>query len=133
MNLNEAEQKRRALLVALCSLGDMRRGTLTERYLPCGKSGCHCTKAGSPGHGPKYSLTYKVQGTTQTEYIRTDEVQQVREQLANHKRFEQLCGELVEVNEVLCRLRQNEAVEQSSKKNSGQRSRRKSLPRSSGC
>ena len=28
------------------SIGEMRSGSLTERFRPCGKAGCHCAKPG---------------------------------------------------------------------------------------
>ncbi|MHC4710339.1 MAG: DUF6788 family protein [Planctomycetota bacterium] len=31
------------------------RGSLIERYKPCGRPGCKCAKG--PGHGPKYYLS----------------------------------------------------------------------------
>jgi hypothetical protein len=102
--LKRLEFKRAEIFKQIQALGDMRRGTLTERYLACGKAGCHCTQAGSQGHGPKYSLTWKEEGTTHTEYIPSKDVLQVKAQLQNHLRFRQLSKELVAVNEEICRL-----------------------------
>lgn len=132
MNLETAELRRREILKAICSLGDMRRGTLTERHLPCGRAGCHCGKRGSPGHGPKYSLTYKVQGKTKTEYLGVEQVDRVGQQLENRKTFAALSTELLEVNEEICRLRFEQGAAEDSKKNSSRRSRRRSARKSSG-
>jgi len=112
-------------------LGPMRRGSLVERYLPCGKPGCHCGRPDSRGHGPKYSLTYKVKGRTKTEYVSPDQVPLVREQLQNHTRFLELSKQLVATSEQISRLRL-EGERQGSKKNSGKRSRRKSSAKSTG-
>lgn len=127
--LEQLETSRNALLDEIQTIGDMRRGTLIERYLPCGKPGCHCTRPGSKGHGPKYSLTYKIDGKTKTEYIPMDQVERVREQLANHQRFVRLCRELVEINEKICRLRVQEKSSEA-KKNSSKRSIKKSRRKS---
>ena len=35
----------------------MRRGSLCERYVKCGKPGCACAEDPKAGHGPYYSLT----------------------------------------------------------------------------
>jgi hypothetical protein len=118
--LEELEEKRSELLEKFLSLGDLRRGTLTKRYLACGKGGCHCTQANSKGHGPKYSLTYKVKAKTKTEYIAFQDTGQVNEQLSEHRRFVELCQEFIEVSEEICRLRlssrQGEKKKRESKK-----------------
>ncbi len=101
----ELEQKRSEVLEKFLALGDLRRGTLTKRYLACGKGGCHCTQPNSKGHGPKYSLTYKVKAKTKTEYIASEDTGQVNEQLSEHRRFVELCQEFIEVSEEICRLR----------------------------
>ena len=103
--LKQLERKRKQILAEISKLGDMRRGTLLERFLPCGKPGCHCTMPHSQGHGPNYSLTYKVEGKTVTEYIRKDLVPQVQKQTENHKRFRSLSKDLLDINEEICRIR----------------------------
>ncbi len=47
MALADLERRRNELVEQMASLGDMRRGSLTERYIPCGKPGCRCTKPGN--------------------------------------------------------------------------------------
>jgi hypothetical protein len=103
--LRQLERKRKQILTEISKLGDMRRGTLLERYLPCGKPGCHCTMPHSRGHGPNYSLTCKVEGKTVTEYIPKDLVPQVQKQTDNHRKFRSLSKFLLEVNEEICNIR----------------------------
>lgn len=131
-DLRALERERARILEEIRGVGDMRRGCLIERYLPCGKPGCHCGKPDSKGHGPKYSLTFKVKGRTKTEYIAPEEVGQVREQVQAHVRFLELCKRLVEVNEQLCRLRLEAGQESVAKKNSAKSFRRRSGVRSGG-
>lgn len=129
--LEVLEKKREGVLEEMSHVGDMRRGTLQERYLRCGRKGCHCARPGSRGHGPKYSLTWKVGKKTRTEYFRADQVPHVEEQLAHHKQFLVLCRTLIEINEEICQLRlKEEEKKESSKKNSSKRSRRKSRKKS---
>jgi hypothetical protein len=40
----------------------MRRGSLSERYVKCGKPGCGCAEDPKARHGPYYSLTRAVGG-----------------------------------------------------------------------
>lgn len=131
MELKALEQERITVLSQMRSVGDLRRGSLVERYIPCGKPGCRCTKPGGKGHGPSYSLTRKVEGKTQTEYIRPEHVGQVRKQLENRRAFAELCQRFFEVNEEICRLRLTQASPADAKKNSSRRSKRRSRKRSS--
>jgi hypothetical protein len=103
--LEELQQKKSLILENIQNLGDFRRGSLVKRFIACQKGMCHCTDPESKGHGPKYSLTYKLKGKTKTEYIAAEEARQVSEQVWGHKKFLQLCQEFVEVNEEICRLR----------------------------
>lgn len=124
-SIEKLQSQMEKIVSEIGGLGPMRRGSLVERYLPCGKPGCHCGRPDSRGHGPKYSLTYKVKGRTKTEYISPEQVPLVREQLHNHARFLELSKRLVETSEQIGRLRL-EGETGGSKKNSGKRSRRKS-------
>ena len=117
--LEELEKKRSEVLESFLSLGDFRRGTLTKRYIACGKGGCHCTQPDSKGHGPKYSLTFKVKGKTRTEYIGIEDTKKVDEQFSERQRFVNLCRQLVEVNEEICRLRLSKKEEQKKKRHKG--------------
>jgi hypothetical protein len=68
--LEDLETERAAQLRALSETGDMRQGSITESYRPCGKSNCACADPKHPGHGPFYALTRKVGGKTQTIQLR---------------------------------------------------------------
>ena len=94
---------RDSLKSRLMSLGDMRPGSLVERYRRCGKPSCHCAAKDSPGHGPSWSLTRPVHGKTVTKVIPTGPaVERTRAQIAEYKRFRAMVQQLVEVNEKLC-------------------------------
>ena len=56
------ERRRADLRSQFASIGEMRSGTLTERFRRCGKSGCHCAKPGDRGHGPVLALTRTAPG-----------------------------------------------------------------------
>ena len=60
------------------SLGDLRPGSLTRRLQQCGKPGCRCKAEGATGHGPYWSLTFKVQGKTVTRSIPAAAVERTR-------------------------------------------------------
>lgn len=133
----ELEDRRSALKRRLTDLGDMRPGTLTERYRRCGKPSCHCSARDAEGHGPSWSLTRAVAGKTKTRIIPASAVERTRQQLEEYHRFRLLVRELVEVSEQICeaRLRASESdskEEAAQKGGSSRPSKRRSRPRSKG-
>lgn len=105
-------QKRRGeLLTELASIGDLRPGSLVERYRKCGKPNCHCANETDGGHGPSWSLTRQVAGKTVTRVIPAKALDATREQMAEYRRFRELSAEFIEVSAQLCdaRLRMNKA------------------------
>ena len=118
----------------LAAIGDLRPGSLVERYRKCGKSYCHCAADGARGHGPSWSLTHPVAGTTRTRVIPRGAVEQTRAQIAECRRFRQLVREMIEVSDAICqlRLRSDTSAPAAKKRGSRPRSRRRSPPKSSG-
>ncbi len=97
------EVKREQLKARLAAIGNMRPGSLAERFRRCGKPTCHCAQKDSPGHGPCYSLTRPVRGKTVTRIIpKGPAVERTREQIAEYRRFRDLVRELVAVSEAIC-------------------------------
>lgn len=82
------------------SVGDMRPGSLVERFRKCGKTSCRCAKLDSAGHGPCFSLTQSVGGKTQTRILpKGIVVDRARDQIAEYRRFRVLVRELIAVSE----------------------------------
>jgi hypothetical protein len=95
--------KRDQLKARLVEIGDMRPGSLVERFRKCGKPACHCAEGGTPGHGPCYSLTHAVDGKTVTRVIpKGVAVEHTRQQVAEYHRFRDLVRELITVSEQIC-------------------------------
>src|SRR5438128_11962368 len=69
-SLETLERQRAEILRQMQQLGDMRRGSVVEQYLRCGKSPCCCKRPGHPGHGPYFALTCTVAGKTKTRQLR---------------------------------------------------------------
>ncbi len=106
----QLEERRAVLKRQLSDIGDMRPGSLVERYRRCGKANCHCSAPEADGHGPSWSLTRAVRGKTVTRIIPAASVDRTREQIEEYQRFRILIRELVEISERLCdaRLRASE-------------------------
>ena len=95
---------RKTLVRQLPPLTAVLRGSLIERYKPCGKPGCHC--AAGPGHGPKYYLTISYpSGPPHVEYVPQASYAQITEFLANYHRAREIVEQICEINRELLRRR----------------------------
>ena len=132
--VEQLRRQRDELKARMAEVGDLRPGSLVERYRRCGKATCHCAGKAAAGHGPSWSLTREVGGKTITRVIPAGAVTQTREQIAEHRGFRALVRELVETSEQLCdaKLEAGEATSDEAAKKGGSRkpSTRKSRPRS---
>ena len=121
-SLSELEAQRERLKQQLSDLGDLRPGSLVERFRKCGKPNCHCARPGEPGHGPSWSLTHDVKGKTATKIIPKAFVPQTREHIAEYQRLRHITSELVTVNEQICEARiESGETEDGLKKNAARR------------
>jgi hypothetical protein len=103
--VQQLEQRAAELKAGLATVGDMRPGSLVERYRQCGKPGCRCAQPGDPGHGPSWSLTHAVSGKTETKIIPPGAVGETQDQIATYRRFRNQVHALVETSEKLCDAR----------------------------
>ena len=130
-SLADLESERAALQSRLAQLGDLRAGSISATAGRCGNLNCHCHRSGDPGHGPYYRLTRKVDGKTVTETFSSPAaLAKAQREVAEYHRFRELGGQLLEVNEEICRLRPVEqpalsAEEKKRPKRSAKKSRAK--------
>jgi hypothetical protein len=116
--LEELQNRDRELKARLAQLGEMRPGSLVERYRRCGKPNCHCARRGDRGHGPMWMVTHAVEGKTVSKAIPSGPaVERTRSQIAEHQRFRELARELVATNEQICDVRLEESAGPSSSAN----------------
>lgn len=81
----------------LMELGDLRPGALSEQYNVCGNPNCRCKDKNDPKkHGPYYQLSYSYKGKSKTEFVRQQDADEVRTQIANHRRLKELVEEWIE-------------------------------------
>lgn len=105
------EERRQRLYQQLAAIGDFRPGMISVNYRKCGKGNCACAQAGHAGHGPQYLWNTTQQGKSRAQNLRLGpELEKVEQEVANYRRFVELCSELVQVNEQLCRTRPVPAV-----------------------
>lgn len=128
-SLETLERHRAEILRQMQQLGDMRRGSVVEQYLRCGKSPCCCKRPGHPGHGPYFALTCKVAGKTKTRQLRAGPaLEKVRREVQAFHRFRALSEQLIQISEEICEHRrvEEQGVKKTSWPRSGRRSNRKS-------
>lgn len=98
-------RKRKRLLARLPPLEAMLRGSLIERYKPCGKPGCRCARG--PGHGPKYYLSVSRTGQRpEMDYVPQASHDEVARYLENYRRVQQILDEICTINRELLRRRE---------------------------
>ena len=105
-SLADLERRRTAVQSQLAHLGDLRAGSITGTGGHCGNPNCHCHQPDDPGHGPYYRLTRKVDGKTVTETFSSPAaLAKAQREVAEYHRFRELGGQLLYVNEEICRIR----------------------------
>jgi hypothetical protein len=125
------EARREAIMKELAQIGDMRRGSITETFRPCGKAACACSGPSHPGHGPYYAFTTKVDGKTRSVQLRAgSRLAKFQREVDAYRRFRALTDSLFGVNEAICdaRPQEHEAADERTrlKKTSSRSSRKKS-------
>jgi hypothetical protein len=96
----DLDKKSEELLNEVRQIGVFRRGSLNSIYRKCGKARCVCNQKNHPGHGPQTTLTYKVRGKSRIRNLASPaEIELVREQIANHDRFQDWCRRWQELKE----------------------------------
>ena len=84
------------------SAGEILRGSLTERYLTCGKPGCKCARR--ERHGPVWYLSVSLDQTHRTgRTVPSHQVEQVRGWIENYHRVKERLEKISAINRELLR------------------------------
>ena len=108
MTKHEKSQHARieAIQAEIATLGEMRPGTLSEQYNVCGKQGCRCKDKENPRkHGPYHQLSYAWNGRSTSEFVKIADLEEVRRQLADYRRFMALRDEWAGISIELAKRR----------------------------
>ncbi len=104
--IESLETKREDLYRELREVGDFRRGIISVLYRKCGKKYCACAKEGHRGHGPLHLWNTTIKGKSYAKSVKLGpEMQKYLDEIAHHRRFVELCAEIIVVNERICDLR----------------------------
>ena len=69
------------------------QGSVTERWMPCGKQGCRCQADPPQLHGPYYQWTAKIDGKTKTLRLKPEEIEDFRSWIAQGQHLEECVRE----------------------------------------
>lgn len=128
MELDELIIRRNETQTAMNAIGPMRTGSLTERYIRCGKIKCQCKDDGHRGHGPVYSYSKKDETTNKTviQYFQPGEqLNKLKQEIENYHTYKRLYKEYLKVNNEICKATENISAktkqDQTLKKNSSRK------------
>src|SRR5947208_5599600 len=77
----------RELAAVLCQPKPMRRGSVSERSIKCGKASCPCQEDPKARHGPYYSLPRPTAGKAHARYVSPEQAQLARQQIEQGHKF----------------------------------------------
>jgi len=86
------------LKAKLRDLGYVCLGSITRRWLTCGKSSCICHRDPSQRHGPYYHWTRKIRGRTQSRMLDERLARLYEEGIRNHRRLDAVVEKMREVS-----------------------------------
>lgn len=96
MKVTQIQRRIAQVQKQLLDLGPLHPGSISEQYNVCGTPGCRCKDSQDPRkHGPYYQLSYTWQGRSSTRFLRPEQVEEMRQQVANYKRLRELMNEWV--------------------------------------
>lgn len=75
------------LAEALTEATPMRRGSVSERLMKCGRKECRCQHDPEARHGPYYSLTRAKEGKTRSRYLSAEQSALARQQIEAGQKF----------------------------------------------
>ena len=123
----------RELAAVLSQPKPMRRGSVSERTMKCGKASCPCQQDPKARHGPYYSLTRPMAGQTQSRYLSLEPAKLAREQIEQGHKFREQVEQYREACErwADAQLESSQAVPEAAEKGGFKRSSKRKSSRKS--
>src|SRR6058998_4398446 len=99
------EKKIHKVKQEIAALGELRPGNLSRQYNVCGNPDCRCKATPPQKHGPYYQISFTWHGKSRTQFVRKEDLPEVRKQLQNYKRLRELVDTWIGLGMELSRLR----------------------------
>ncbi len=74
------------------------KGSLLQRYLPCGTPSCRCHADPAQRHGPYWQWSTRVRGKTVTRMLTPGQAQRYQQWMQNGQRLEKILTELHDIS-----------------------------------
>ena len=102
--LRSCEKSCGTVKARLAGLGFVLQGSVTERWMECGKAACSCHVDEEARHGPYYQWSWKSEGRTRSVYLDEDQAAICRRWIDNNRRLEEIVKQLRAVSLRAARL-----------------------------
>ncbi len=98
------QQEYKQLKQEVAQVGCVLQGSLTKRWMRCGKNNCACQKDPQARHGPYYQWSWKDRGRTASVYLTAEQAELCQEWIANHRELERLLKRMRDLSLRMARL-----------------------------
>ncbi len=92
--LTRLRERYRKHAAELAQVGFILKGSLVQRFLPCGTPSCRCHADPPRLHGPYWQWSSKVAGKTVSRMLTKDQARRYQQWMANGKRFAEIVNDL---------------------------------------
>jgi hypothetical protein len=93
------QQQYTAVKNHILQIGFITEGSLSKRYLTCGKASCRCTSDPAHRHGPYYLLTWKRKGRTVSQFLPESLAQQYEEWIRNRQSLSKILKQMHSISQ----------------------------------
>ena len=92
--LKRLHERHRELTQQLAAIGPVLKGSVVQRYMPCGNPNCRCHADPPQLHGPYWQWSTAVNGKTLTRRLKPEQVPLYLEWTDNRKRLDAVLTEI---------------------------------------
>lgn len=93
-HLARLRRRYRQLARRLADVDFIAKGSITQRYLPCGKPACRCHADPPQLHGPYWQWSTAVEGKTVTRNLTEQQARLYQQWIGNRKQLEAILEEM---------------------------------------
>jgi len=93
-SLRRYEQKYEQIKAELSDLGFILQGSVTERWMECGKPACRCHEDPEARHGPYFQWSWKSRGRTYSVYLTKEQASLCKQWVKNNRNMDKIIKRL---------------------------------------
>ena len=102
--LSQYQEEYRELKKELQQVGHILHGSITKRWIECGKEPCRCHDDPQSRHGPYYQWSWKHQGKTSSLHLNEEQADLCKEWIGNHRELEKIVKRMRDLSLRVARL-----------------------------